>query len=118
MSEVHLVSVQVSVPKELADVKDLIVSIASDLKAGEKPMDVMFGSLPKFQKAIEGMGDIPTELKSKEVYTLGAVLLADLLAIFLPVKTDDSAPSPLVAGAAAGVAAGAAAGAVVGQTQA
>lgn len=58
-----LVQVSVSVPKELSEVANLIVELVKDVKAGKDISKIGEENLSNLLKAIEGVDQIPQEVK-------------------------------------------------------
>lgn len=78
-----MVDVTISVPKELNDVRILIVELVKDLKAGKDFTAISAENLGNLMTALQGVDVIPDEVKGPGVAHLVGLLAGDLGEVFL-----------------------------------
>lgn len=83
MDSVQLVDEKIQLPKEMNDVRKLVVELVKDLMAKKELTAVAAENLPLLYAAFDGMNLLPAEAKDPHAIDLGAILAADLLKVLL-----------------------------------
>lgn len=80
---VELVQETVSLPKEINDVRKLVVELVKDLKAKKDISLIAAENFPLLMSAFDGFDKLGEELKSPAAVKAGALLAGDLAEVFL-----------------------------------
>lgn len=79
---------QVNVCSEVDALLGLVVSAVAEMKAGKKAMQIGTDLMPQFVSALEGLGDIGTEVKDRaDLERTVALKLCDMVDVLAPVKS-------------------------------
>lgn len=83
MSEVEYKKLELSVPKEACDVKDLIVALVKGLKEKKPLAELSSSVLPQLLAAVDGIDKLDDEAKYAKgaLVKLGAVLAAEVVEV-------------------------------------
>lgn len=84
VSQVEVVPVSLSVPKESKEVVDAVAGIVADIRAKRPVAEIAVGALPKLLVAVEGFDQLDDEAKSKQRSDLAAYLVKNLLDSIVP----------------------------------
>lgn len=76
------IDVTVQVPKEMNDVKNLVVELIKDVKAKKSPGELVGENIPGLMAAMDGMDQLGEEAKDAAAFTLAGLLAAELAQIF------------------------------------
>lgn len=87
---IELVQQTVQIPKEMKDVKDLLVVLVKDIKAKKSVAEISGDALPRLVAAIDGFDKLGEEAKSPQAAMLGGLLAGEIGEIFLA----PAAPAP------------------------
>lgn len=91
---IELVKQELSIPKELHDIKVAIVELIKDIK-DKKEMGLIVGeNLPLIMSAIQGYEKLGEELKSEFAPNAAAVLAAEIAAVLLAKKEEQPLAQP------------------------
>lgn len=82
-TQVQHVEQVVKLPKEMQDVRVLVVELVKDIKAKKSPMEIAGENLPLLIAAAEGMDKLGAEAKDAAAIDLGALLAADISKVLL-----------------------------------
>jgi hypothetical protein len=80
-AQVQKVAVTVQVPKEMNDVKNLVVELIRDIKAKKTPGELVAENIPGLMSAMDGMDKLGAEAQDAAAYDLAALLAADIAKI-------------------------------------
>jgi hypothetical protein len=85
----NLVNVNLSVPKELNDVRVALLAVVSDLLAGKDAAAVVLGNIQNLSEAIGNAQAIPEEFKQnlKESAALSGLMGGELIGLVLAPKS-------------------------------
>lgn len=70
----ELVTLEVSVPKEMQEISVFIAHLIKDIKAKKAITEIVAGSLPGLMTAVDGYGQLSEEIKSDEATDCIALL--------------------------------------------
>jgi hypothetical protein len=82
----QLVQETVSIPKEMKEIKDCLVSLATDIHQGKSISEVSADILPKLFMAVEGYQSLGEEAKSPEASVALGLMGGQIGAAFLTPK--------------------------------
>lgn len=75
---IQKVAVTIQVPKEMNDVKVLVVELIKDIKAKKSPGELVAENIPGLMAAMDGMDKLGAEAQDAAAYDLAGLLAAEL----------------------------------------
>jgi len=99
MSQVELKKVELELPKEAYEVKELIVALVKGIKDKKPIAELATSVLPQLLAAVEGVENLDDEVKYAKggLVKLGALLAAEVVEVFVnlaPPAQPEPAPQP------------------------